>query len=245
MRGAARRARGKVLRVLTVAHKRHNLKEHTMKDCRILDEVLEAESPYFVREVNRSGSFEKILDPRWVECIPLAIEILRDRYESFSEYNHRDAARFLGKAADYKDEIGEICEALASHEVVCALQAALKDDDTLVRINAARALWKICRDLPALLSVYEQALRSENHQAKLLAVTMIWELGPDAAPAVESLVSVLQGNDPLLAWHAAVALRKIGPNAKAAIPTLEAALRSDDKGLREAAQQAIMSIARE
>jgi RNA polymerase sigma factor (sigma-70 family) len=73
------------------------------------------------------------------------------------------------------------------------LEAALRDESVLVRIEAARALWRIDGHKAAVPALIE-ALRDEDASTRYRAAEMLEGIGPEAKTAVPALIDAL--NDP-------------------------------------------------
>ena len=108
----------------------------------------------------------------------------------------------------------------ASAPAVPKLVTRLHDEDPVVRIHAALALWQIARHekaLPTLVAALHQDAAAASYDAAMA----LGELGPDAQPAVADLVQALSHADADTARAAALALGRVGT---AAIPALKTVL---------------------
>lgn len=100
----------------------------------------------------------------------------------------------------------------AAKDAVPALTEALKDDQDLVAIHAARALWEIDQSLagiPTLIKI----LGSASGNMRALAATTLGGIGPKAREAVPALVEAAKGDDPRMRQAARSALEKVDPEA--------------------------------
>ena len=100
----------------------------------------------------------------------------------------------------------------AAKEAVPALTEALKDDQAVVAIQAARALWEIDQSLAGVPTLVK-ALGSASGSVRGLAATTLGGIGPKARDAVPALLTAAKDNDPRLRQAARSALEKIDPEA--------------------------------
>ncbi len=136
--------------------------------------------------------------------------------------------------------------------VAADLGQALSDEDTLVRLNAGLALFKIGRAAQAALPQLCATLKDDPDVAvRMNAVMALARLGPEADGAVPALIEALANPNNLVliqyfhrsvAEEAAFALGKIGPAARTALPALAAARASEDPQLRVIAADSIQRI---
>jgi len=114
-----------------------------------------------------------------------------------------------------------------ARDAVPTLEKAVQDPNTVVRLEAANALWLIARNqeaqqlLVSLLQDGDSAVRSTA--AVLLGLLS----GDDAAGAVPALIRALWDENSLVRSNAAEALGRIGPKAQKAIPALLAILDAE------------------
>ncbi len=101
-----------------------------------------------------------------------------------------------------------------------AIEAALRDGDPIVRINATHALGRIHTAEAAALGA--ALLGHEDPWLRRTAAVVLADA--EAVAAVPALAAALADADRLVREAAADALRRIGPPAAAALPALEAAL---------------------
>jgi HEAT repeat protein len=119
------------------------------------------------------------------------------------------------------------------------------EDDDLLRICAARALWLANRSPEAAEYLIDQASHDDVF-ASQAAVEFLQPLGPAAAGAVPALIRRLEAADlydPLVPIEAAEILGAIGPEASAAIPQLQQLMAGGDAIQRAAAVRAAARIA--
>ncbi len=135
-------------------------------------------------------------------------------------YNHRQSVRasaayglgLMGEEADpYLKQVTDLMK---------------NDNRGVVRIQAARAHFRISGDATAALAQLEKDIQTGDTGLCRDAIKAIGEMGPAAAPAVDSLV--LHLDKEALRLHAARALGAIGPDAASALPHLDKAAESAD-----------------
>jgi len=102
------------------------------------------------------------------------------------------------------------------------LDRLLREEGSILRIEAARAIWLVSGDASDILPILVDALDGERTVPTLSEVaTALGELGTAAAPAVPDLVKVLKGIPRSEGTRAViVAIGSIGPHANAAVPVL-------------------------
>jgi HEAT repeat protein len=88
----------------------------------------------------------------------------------------------------------------------------LDDDDCVVRVRAAEALWKIERHPRAFPQLVAE-LRSNISWAQLNAANAIGRIGPPAKEAVPALVELLTQRNFDVRRAAAAALKAVDPEA--------------------------------
>jgi len=156
----------------------------------------------------------------------------------------------------------------AAKDAVPALRNALKDEDPLVRIDAACALWHIAQSKDGFPVLSDLILDTEAEVGGLVARSMApmgpvaipilaeglehTDHGDDAAnalakigkPSVPALLRALHCRDFFGRWNAAWALGAIGPDAKEAVPALTKSLEDEEPLVRIAAARALWQIER-
>jgi vesicle coat complex subunit len=159
------------------------------------------------------------------EAIPLLEEVLKDRREE------NEDSRIM-----VVDALGKIMGQAA----VPALIAALKDQDSLVRTEAASALGQIGQPaVPALIA----ALKDQDSEVRSQAALALGQIGKEAKDAVPALIVALKNESWLVRYRAASALGEIGQDAKDAAPELTVIARNDRcLEPREAAIQSLRQI---
>jgi HEAT repeat protein len=164
-----------------------------------------------------------VADPRQ-EALSVLLDLLRDNHieamEAVGEIGPeaRAAIPFLVKATRHKwwDTRSYAARALGrvgigSKDAIAALQAALKDKNSQVRLEAAIALTHINRR-SAPIEVMVDLLERRPELLRQLDETLI-DLGGDAKPVVPTLVVLLRHKDFTIHWTAGRVLRQIDPKA--------------------------------
>ena len=114
---------------------------------------------------------------------------------------------------------------------LAALRTALGDEVVLVRVQAARGIWKLDGDSAAAVPVLVQALQGGDDAARALAAGALGEIGPPAAgEAVPALAAALANEHLSVHGAALLALEKMGPTAAPAVPAIAAMRLSSDYG---------------
>ena len=165
---------------------------------------------------------------RWIgpPAIPLLVELLRHQQVDFRRF-----------AAD-------ACIDLAPDTVRIqpALRQALRDEDSMVAADAARALGALReRASPSVLALV-QTLSHEEPHVRIYAAEALASIGPKAAAATKSLTKALHDPIPGVRWAAGEALAGIGPAAHSAVPQLIEALKDKFLYVRICAAEALGSI---
>ena len=159
-------------------------------------------------------------------AIPLLVDLLRHESDSI----RRSAA----------DELID----LAPHTewVQPALRRALRDEDSVVAGDAARALGALGRRAAPSAGALVNALAHEDPYVRIYAAEALASIGPGAATATKALAEAL--GDPVagVRWAACEALASIGPAAQSAVPRLIGALDDEFLYVRIFAAGALGSI---
>jgi HEAT repeat protein len=116
------------------------------------------------------------------------------------------------------------------------------DNHVLVRIQAARALYRITGKADDALPQLEKDLQTSDVGLCRDTLRAIGEMGPAAAPAVDSVITFL--DEVPMRQQAAAALQAMGPAAAKAVPHLERVLKglsadARDRPALEAALEAV------
>lgn len=165
---------------------------------------------------------------RWIgpPAIPLLVELLRH-----AQFSYR---RFAADA----------CIDLAPDTVGIqpALRRALRDEDSMVAADAARALGALRERASPSVPALVQTLSHEEPHVRIYAAEALASIGPKAATATKSLTRALNDRVPGVRWAASEALAGIGPAAHSAVPQLIEALKDEFLYVRICAAEALGSI---
>jgi outer membrane protein assembly factor BamB len=158
--------------------------------------------------------------------IPLLVELLRHQQVSFRRF-----------AADALIDLPPDTESTQP-----ALRRALRDKDSMVAADAARALGALRQraspSVPALIT----ALSHEEPHVRIYAAEALASIGPKAGVATRDLARALRDPIPGVRWAAGEALAGIGPAAQPAVPQLIEALKDKFLYVRICAVEALGSI---
>lgn len=123
-----------------------------------------------------------------------------------------------------------------------ALRRALRDEDSLVAGDAARALGALGKRAGPSVSALVQALSHREPHVRLYAAEALASIGPKAAKATKDLARAVGDPIPGVRWAACEALASIGPAAQPAVPQLIEALKDEFLYVRICAAGALGSI---
>jgi HEAT repeat protein len=101
-------------------------------------------------------------------------------------------------------------------KAVSALRTALKHDDVRVRVEAARALWRIAHDAREVLPVLRKGLQSDHASARFAAAAALGDMGGEAREALPELRELLKDQSPYAKYIKAAAdgaIRKVQAQA--------------------------------
>jgi len=159
-------------------------------------------------------------------AIPLLVELLRHEWISI----RRDAVDALIDLAPQTEGIQP------------ALRRALRDDDSMVVGDAARALGALGRKASPSIDALVNTLSHEEPYVRVYAAEALASIGPGAARATDALADALRDPEPGVRWAACEALGRIGPAAQPAVPQLMEALKDEFLYVRIFAAGALGSI---
>ncbi|HXQ74407.1 MAG TPA: PQQ-binding-like beta-propeller repeat protein [Pyrinomonadaceae bacterium] len=159
-------------------------------------------------------------------AIPLLVELLRHKEVSFRRF-----------AAD-------ACIDMTPDTVSMqpALRLALRDEDSMVAADAARALGALGQKASPSLRALVKALSHEEPHVRIYAAEALASIGPKAEGATSNLARTLNDPIPGVRWAAGEALSSIGPGAHSAVPQLIEALKDEFLYVRICAASALGSI---
>ena len=159
-------------------------------------------------------------------AIPLLVELLRHERVSF----RRSAADALIDLAPDTERIQP------------ALRRALRDEDSWVAGDAARALGALGKRASPSVGALVKALSHEEPHVRIYAAEALASIGPKAGAATRDLARALGDPIPGVRWAAGEALASIGPAAQSAVPQLIEALKDEFLYVRICAAGALGSI---
>jgi urea transport system substrate-binding protein len=185
-----------------------------------------------IGEVNQKGQFEE----RWSSIDPIRPD----------PYLRETSAPYLGESRQLST--GEVIAMLRQDperrryaarelgnperqtgEVATALGQALRDDDWVVRRNAADSL---VRRGAMGVGPLADALQESNERLRATAAFGLARLGKIAQPATPALIGSLETGDLETREESIAALAAIGPEAVAAVPALLAAMNDPEASIR-------------
>src|SRR5262245_56453249 len=159
-------------------------------------------------------------------AIPLLVELLR----------HEDIY-FRRSAIDFLIDLAPETELIQP-----ALRRALRDEDSMVAADSARALGALGqRASPSVLALVN-ALSHEEPHVRIYAAEALASIGPMAGAATKDLIRALRDPIPGVRWAAGEAFAGIGPAAHPAVPQLIEALKDEFLYVRICAVEALGSI---
>lgn len=159
-------------------------------------------------------------------AIPLLVQLLR--------HADVDLRRF---AADALIDLAPDTESIQP-----ALRRALRDEDSMVAADAARALGALhSRASPSVLALVKALSHNEPH-VRIYTAEALASIGPAASAATSDLARALGDPIPGVRWAAGEALAGIGPAAQSAVPQLIKALKDQFLYVRICAAEALGSI---
>ena len=159
-------------------------------------------------------------------AIPLLIELLRHEEVSCRRF-----------AADALIDLEPDTESIQPE-----LRRALRDDDSTVAGDAARALGALGKKAGPSVGALVNTLSHEDPYVRVYAAEALASIGPNAATATAALAQALNDPIPGVRWAACEALASIGPAAQSAVPGLIEALKDEFLYVRIFAAGALGSI---
>jgi outer membrane protein assembly factor BamB len=159
-------------------------------------------------------------------AIPLLVDLLRHEAVSI----RRGAVNELIDLTPYTESIQP------------ALRRALRDEDSIVAGDAARALGALGKRASPSVGALVNTLSHEDPYVRVYAAEALASIGPTAARATAALARALDDPIPGVRWAACEALGSIGPAAQSAVPQLIDALQDEFLYVRIFAAGALGSI---
>jgi outer membrane protein assembly factor BamB/HEAT repeat protein len=123
-----------------------------------------------------------------------------------------------------------------------ALRRALRDEDSRVAGDAARALGALGKRASPSVPALVKALSHEEPHVRIYAAEALASIGPEASAATGELARAVADPIPGVRWAACEALASIGPAAQSAVPQLIEALKDEFLYVRICAAGALGSI---
>ena len=159
-------------------------------------------------------------------AIPLLVDLLRHQRTSF----RRSAVdAFIDLAPD-------------TERIQPALRQALRDKDSMVAGDAARALGALGKKASPSVVALVRTLSHEEPYVRIYAAEALASIGPKAVTATRDLARAVSDPIPGVRWAACEALASIGPAAQSAVPQLIKALNDEFLYVRICAAGALGSI---
>src|SRR6185295_7902390 len=159
-------------------------------------------------------------------AIPLLVELLWHEQVSFRRF-----------AADALIDLTPDTESIQP-----ALRRALRDKDSMVAGDAARALGALGPRASPSVPALVKTLSHEEPYVRIYAAEALAAIGPQAGAATRDLARTLGDPIPGVRWAAAEALASIGPAAQSAVPQLIEALKDQFLYVRICAAGALGSL---
>ena len=159
-------------------------------------------------------------------AIPLLVELLRHEQVSFRRF-----------AADALIDLAPDTELIQP-----ALRRALRDEDSMVAGDAARAIGALRHRASPSVRALVKTLSHENPYVRVYAAEALASIGPKASAATKDLAKALGDPIPGVRWAAGEALAGIGPAGESAVPELIEALKDEFLYVRICAAGALGSI---
>jgi outer membrane protein assembly factor BamB len=159
-------------------------------------------------------------------AIPLLVDLLRHEWVSI----RRNAVNELIDLTPHTEWIQP------------ALRRALRDEDSMVAGDAARALGALGTRASPSVGALVKTLSHENPYVRIYAAEALASIGPKAVVATRELARILGDPIPGVRWAACEALASIGPAAHSAVPQLIEALKDEFLYVRIFAAGALGSI---
>ena len=159
-------------------------------------------------------------------AIPLLVDLLRHESDSIR-----------------RSAVDELIDLVPDTESIQpALRRALRDGDSMVAGDAARALGALGKRASPSVGALVNTLSHEDPYVRIYAAEALASIGPNAATATNALAEALGDPIPGVRWAACEALASIGPAAQSAVPQLIEALEDEFLYVRIFAAGALGSI---
>lgn len=116
------------------------------------------------------------------------------------------------------------------------MRAALKADDSLVRLHSAVALWQITSETGPAVTTATDLLKDSDPAVRLESLGVLGMLGTKAEAALPAINKLWDDPDPAISQSAARTMGRIG---KPAVPLLRERLKEDSQASRWKALHAL------
>jgi outer membrane protein assembly factor BamB len=123
-----------------------------------------------------------------------------------------------------------------------ALRRSLRDEDSMVAADSARALGALRSRASPSVNALVRALTHHEPHVRIYAAEALASIGPTASAATKDLARALRDPIPGVRWSAGEALGSIGPAAQSAVPQLIEALKDKFLYVRICAAGALGNI---
>jgi len=218
--------------------------------------VLDWESRLLARDTKVRATAEATLVQGARRSFPLLRRFLNSRNESL----HLEAFKIIQRigppaiallvdllgherASIRRGAVNELIDLAPDTErIQPALRRALRDKDSVVAGDAARALGALGDRASPSVGALVKALAPGDSYVRIYAAEALASIGPKAVQATNALVKALGDPIPGVRWAACEALGSIGPAAQSAVPKLIEALKDEFLYVRLFAAGALGSI---
>ncbi|AOY84250.2 HEAT repeat domain-containing protein [Moorena producens JHB] len=182
----------------------------------ILERLVELEVKERVGNKIRQQVFQIICSLYETDSEAQILELLKE--QSHQIYEER--------LLKYRHELGE------KYQVITALLARLKDENSDVRVSAALALGNLGKGSEAAVSALLARLQDDNSFVRGWAADALGKLGNNSETVVSTLLARLQDNNSGVRGRAADALGKLGNSSETVVSALLALVQDPDSGVR-------------
>jgi len=124
-----------------------------------------------------------------------------------------------------------------------ALTVMLKDQDHIVRVHSALALWRITNRAEFSVPLLADSVNFGSETVRSLAAVALGEIGPAAEKAIPALTAAVKMNPGKIRVQSAEALWYVAGHNQLSLDALSKALRAEDPEVRWAAAYALGGIA--
>jgi HEAT repeat protein len=179
------------------------------------------------------------------EAVPVCGQIgdsLRAALPSLVGFLTSEEAELRAQVVAVLSDLAQQAQGIMQMARVALRQAALREQDEVIRTNAVRALANLGPQAASHVPALVDALRDEIPAVRMNAAYTLGEMGPDARQASTALFMALRDRDMGVRVHVAAALWKIERRDRVVVPVLIQALRDPDEVLRWIAADCLRDI---